>query len=256
MTLYFAPSSPYTAYLPSVTLQTLNGIKERMKDGSLLSSHNSVLALEFLDSSYSLAPIMPMEASEIDTETAALSRGNGGLAAGLIIFFLVLSGILGYFGWRKYKEFIQSNDAPEHESDVSVEIHDDGNVKESRSDDDDGEESYTSSGSESSSRGSIHTNEDTGDDGGSYSESASDTDSDGIFEDDDSIDLEDLSSEYAMYRKNKVPKTKNNIVMNGMAEDASIATGATGLHSEASQRTVKMKNVVLPNILDVDINLR
>ena len=249
MTLYFAQSSPYTALLPSITLQALNGIKERMNDGSLLSSHDSILALEFLDSSYSLAPVVPMDEPAADMKNTQSPRGNGGLAAGLVIFFLVLASILGYFAWIKYKESAQTDDTAEHERNISVSIHDDANSKESISEDSDDDESYTSSDSETSGPGSVNTNEDAGDE--------SDTDSDGIFEDDDSIDPEDLSSAYGnIYKKKKATKTKNNIVINGMADETSVATGATGLHSEASQRTVKMKNVVLPNILDVDINMR
>ena len=258
MTLYFSQSSPYTALLPSVTLQALNAIKDDMDNGALLSSHESVLDLKLLDSSYSLESIVPEARPDSGVANKSSSGGNGGLAAGLVVFFLFL-GIGAFFGWRKYKSMLFGEEL-DREGDHEVDIHDVSDLKASISEDDDDDEdaSYTSNDSESTGGDGTATDDDTNE-GASYSEES--TDSDGIFEDDDSFDPEDINSPgYNVYKKRKqTKKAKNNIVIGGMVDEASIATGATGatgLHSVASQKTVQVKNIVLPNALDVDINMR
>jgi hypothetical protein len=259
MTVYFAQSSPYTALLPSVKLQALHAIKDGMNTGMLLSSHESVLALTFLDSSYSLESIVPVAAPDTSIASKSSSGGNGGLAAGLVIFFVLL-GIGGFLGWRKYKRMLleELDHGEEEQHGVAVDINHDLDLKASTSSEDDEDASYTSNDSETSGGDGTTTDDDTGVEGGSYSEES--TDSDGIFEDDDSFDPEDINSPgYNMYKTKKhAKKSKNNIVIGGVVDEASVvtgATGATGLHSEASLRTVKVKNVVLPNVLDVDINM-
>lgn len=257
MTLYFEQSTPYTALLPAVTLETLNAIKESMDDGALLSSHESILDLKFLDSSYSLESIVPAAAPDSSVVNKSTSSGNGGMAAGIVIFFLLL-GIGAFFGWRKYKSMVMEE--IHQGGDSRNDIDDDLKASTRRSEDeyDDEDESYTSNDSESTS-GDATSDDDTGDEGASYSEES--TDSDGIFEDDDSFDPEDINTPgYDVYKKRKqAKKSKNNIVIGGMMDEASVrtgATGATGFHSIASQKTVQVKNIVLPNDLDVDINMR
>jgi hypothetical protein len=245
--------------LPSVTLQALNAIKDGMDTGIMLSSQESILALTFLDSSYSLESIVPAAAPDTGVASKSSSGNNGGLAAGLVIFFLLL-GIGAFFGWRKYKKmpFEVDHYEQEREDDVAVDINHVSDLKDSTRSEDDEDASYTSNDSETSGGDGTTDDDDTGDEGGSYSEES--TDSDGIFEDDDSFDPEDINSPgYHMYKKKKhAKKSKNNIVIGGVVDEASVATGATGatgLHSAASLRTVKVKNVVLPNVLDVDINM-
>lgn len=237
-----------------------------MENGSLLSSHPSVLALNFVDESYSMSPVIPVATQESNMTSKSASRGNRGLAAGIVFLFLAL-GIVGFFGFRKFKNMQEDDGQIDYDDrEISVDIQGVDNLKDTtRSEEDNDEEdedaSYTSNDSESSGGdGTTTDDDDTGDDGGSYSEES--TDSDGVFEDDDSFDPEDVNSPgYNVYKKKKkqVKKAKNNIVINGMVDEGSVATGATGatgLHSAASQRTVKMKNVVMPSLLDVDINMR
>lgn len=266
VTLYFPPNYSYTALLPSITVQTLNAIKEGMENGSLLSSHESVLSLKFLENSYTLSPIVPGESSNSGASTQkSASGGKGGLAAGLVFMFLFL-GLLAFFGWRRYTKILDQDDGDfEHEGDVVIDVSDGTEPKESlRNDDEDDNEDASSTSSGSTGEDATTTDEDQDEDGESYSESS---DSDGVFEDDDEFDPDDpMSSAYGnMYQKKKkrgCKKAKNNIVIGGVADEGSVATGATGatsatgLHSEASQRTVKMKNIILPNVLDVDLNMR
>ena len=68
MTLYFQETSPHNTFKQAVAIRTLNTIKEAMKNGSLLSSLDSVLSLTFLDISYSLSLITPATLPSIITK--------------------------------------------------------------------------------------------------------------------------------------------------------------------------------------------
>jgi hypothetical protein len=178
-TVYFPPNYAYNSQIPSITLQTLNAIKDAMDNGSLLSSHESVLALKFLDSSYSSEPIVPGGAAA--STTRGSGGGNkGGLAAGLVIMFLFL-GLLGFFGWRKYKKLQEEEDYEPHQREVDFDNDNEVDLKDSMSTNDqvriEEEESYTSDSDSSSDEEGSTTSGNEEEDGESYSNRQTPTES-------------------------------------------------------------------------------
>lgn len=281
VTLYFPPNYSYSTLLSAATLSTLGSIKEGMENGELLETNDKVLALLFLEKSYNLKPIYPGDEMGFTDERSVVSNGgekNYGLVVGIIVMVLILlaccvGGL--YYKRRSDRELAfereqrarlveqlsaktvasansQSRNAREESEDNGTTTSEDDDNGTTTSEDDNGtttsEENSTTSGSKETTTDSDQ--EDTS----SYS-----SDSDAVYEDDD--DDFDATGYGNLYKKKKkrVKKAKNNIVIGGGGDEASVATGATGatgLHSESSQRTVKMKNVVLPSILDVNINMR
>jgi hypothetical protein len=140
----------------------------------------------------------------------------------------------------------EENGTTTSDDDASTSSHGDGTTT---SDDDNG--TTTSDEEESTTSGSKETTTDSDQETSSYS-----SDSEDVYEDDDGFDVEGYGNLYKKKKREK--RAKNNVVMTGGDEQSVMtgATGATGFHSMSSQRTVKMKNVVLPNVLDVNLNMR
>eukprot|EP00804_Cyclotella_cryptica_P014286 CCRYP_018650-RA/>CCRYP_018650-RA protein AED:0.36 eAED:0.36 QI:381/1/1/1/1/1/2/212/618 len=283
VTLYFPPNYSYSTLISAATLSTLGSIKEGMENGELSTASDKILALLFLEKSYNLKPVYPGDEVGFSDARAVETDGgqkNSGLIVGMIFLVLVLMACcIGglYYKRRSDRELAleqehrarladqlsaktipasvhsQSRDDREESEDNGTTTSDDDDNGTTTSDDDNGtttsEENSTTSGSKETTTDSDQ--EDTS----SYS-----SDSDAVYEDDDDDDFDAMGYGNLFKKKKKrVKKAKNNIVIGGGGDEASVATGATGatgLHSESSQRTVKMKNVVLPSVLDVNINMR
>jgi len=272
LTLYFPPTYSLTSLLSSTTLTTLKSIQEGMEKGTLKESHHGILDLTFLDGSFSLTPILPGDKS-VDSSSTEGSKGNGGLVAGIVIPLLLVLCLGVLLGWRTHqaKKSALNEEELDMEEDVYTSpktwVASNGDQEEDVHDDAD-DHSTTSSGSSSTGgEGTATDEEEEYNDDGTSSYSSQDSEEIYVDDEDDDFDQErDLNSMYGnkspygssskkKERQQKRKKPNTNIVIGGGDEMsvATGATGATGMHSVASERTVKMKNIVLPSI---DINMR
>eukprot|EP01082_Thalassiosira_pseudonana_P014214 g12971.t1 g12971 contig7:574704-576584(-) len=287
LTLFFPPNYSYSTLLSAATLTTLRAIQDGMESGKLAKlGHPAILYLLFLESSYSLKPILPGSGDKA-VPMSVEKGGSGGLVAGIVIPLLLVLCCAGGFFVRKRRmaKNKEEEEAIEEEEDVYVSPktwvanggnhhEDDGDNGTTTSDDDNQSTTSGSSSTEGSttSGSKEYTTTDSDNDDGTSSYSSQDSEE--IYVDDDQFDSElDLNydrrnssgSNNNPYNKKKTlnkrgrqqkrKKPNTNIVIGGGDEMsvATGATGATGMHSVASERTVKMKNIVLPNI---DINMR
>jgi len=219
-----------------------------------------------------LTPILPGDKS-VDSSSTEGSKGNGGLVAGIVIPLLLVLCLGVLLGWRTHqaKKSALNEEELDMEEDVytspKTSVASNGDQEEDVHDDAD-DHSTTSSGSSSTGgEGTATDEEEEYNDDGTSSYSSQDSEEIYVDDEDDDFDQErDLNSMYGnkspygssskkKERQQKRKKPNTNIVIGGGDEMsvATGATGATGMHSVASERTVKMKNIVLPNI---DINMR
>jgi len=288
VTLYFPPNYSYPTVLTAATLQILRAIKEGMESGGVLEkSSDKILSLLFLDKSYNLKPIYPGEVVGGDPgDTAAGNRGidtngggksNAGLIVGMILLILILIGLAvgGYYYKTKQDEKFALSEQQRREAEAlaaktasaSSSRHGRGSSRNRRhavleeedndghttSESEDEEDTTTDDGTTTSDDGTT-----TSDDGTTTSDSESSTTSNSktttSSDSDDSDDDSFSNFNYHMYKKKKaqkrVKRIKNNIVYTGN-DDASVMTGATGMHSLSSVRTAKAKNMS-----GVNINMR
>jgi len=96
LTLYFPPNYSIRTLVQGAHLTTLNTLREGMAYGSLTkrSNHPDIVKLKFLDSSYSLSPIIPPGLEVMDNTADGVKEPDmanvGGLVAGILIPLLLL----------------------------------------------------------------------------------------------------------------------------------------------------------------------
>mmetsp|Transcript_8399 Transcript_8399/g.17565 ORF Transcript_8399/g.17565 Transcript_8399/m.17565 type:complete len:718 (+) Transcript_8399:208-2361(+) len=132
LTVYFPPSSSASSLLSATTLTTLKSIHQGMSDGSLAQmSHPAILQLVFLESSYSLTPILPEEWGPRSKGDSGIKGSDGSskkgviAAAVLVPLILLLCCAAGFLWWRRQQEKREEND-----DDIDAEFTD-GDVEES-----------------------------------------------------------------------------------------------------------------------------
>jgi hypothetical protein len=296
VTLYFPPNYSYPTVLDGATLQILRAIKEGMESEELQKSSDKIISLLFLDKSYGLKPVFPGEEVKGDEARSVEppkndtgGKSNAGLIVGMMFLIIIILGFAagGLYYKRKRDEELaieeQRRRRAEELNAKTLQGHrrrPSGHSSNSRLhavfESNDGDDGTTTSddgdGTTTSDDGDGTTTSDDGDgtttsdDGDGTTTSDEDSTTSGSKEtttdssDSESDSASDCGPYGNMYRakKQRAKKVKSNIVYTG-GDDTSVrtgATGATGLHSVSSQRTVKMKNVVLPDVLGVNINMR
>eukprot|EP00985_Skeletonema_marinoi_P024550 scaffold17139_cov132-Skeletonema_marinoi.AAC.8 len=109
MTVYFPESFDFKNLVTGAQLTALNTIKEGMEFGTIAEmAHPAILDLTFLESSYSLRPIIPGEnvpqAVAPETKDAGGGGGNVGLIVGIICVLVVFVIIAGCFFRYRLKQ--------------------------------------------------------------------------------------------------------------------------------------------------------
>mmetsp|Transcript_42512 Transcript_42512/g.89247 ORF Transcript_42512/g.89247 Transcript_42512/m.89247 type:complete len:912 (+) Transcript_42512:46-2781(+) len=108
LTLYFPPNYSIRTLVQGAHLKTLNALRDDMSQGLLVSrvDHPGILKLNFLDSSYSLSPIIP---SELEPEAEPQNnvgiqeeegKSNVGVLVAAILIPLLLLCCCGFCFWR------------------------------------------------------------------------------------------------------------------------------------------------------------
>ena len=287
VTLYFPPNYSYPTQLTAANLQILRAIKEGMENDELLTSHENILSLLFLDKSYGLEPVYPgqevgvLDPTKGNTPSKDGGKSNTGLIVGMVFLILIILALTS--GGLYYKKTRDEELAREEERRIAMEelnakirsssFHSGSSRSGNRSGNHRRREAMES---EEEEEGSTTTDDDgsttddgtttSGDDGtttsGDDGTTTSDDDSTTSSSKNTTTDSSDSESESEMAylafgKKKKQPprakRVKSNIVYSG-GDEASVMTGATGFHSVSSQRTVKAKNVNIPG--GVNINMR
>lgn len=280
VTLFFPPNYSYATVLTAAHLQVLRAIKDDIESGELQKSSDKILSLLFLDNSYSLTPIYQGEVDKdrsnvVDPPTVGSDKSNIGLIVGIVILILVILGLTAgglYYKRKRDKELAvmrQQREAEEQNTKaVRASAYSSSSRRRTGVEGDDGSTtSGDGDGSTTSGDGSTTSGDDDHTTSGYGTTTSDDEDSTTSGSKETTTDSSDSESDSAsdgpygnMYgkKKQRAKRIKNNLIYSG-GDEASVmtgATGATGFHSMSSQRTVKMKNVVMPNVLGVDINMK
>mmetsp|Transcript_9307 Transcript_9307/g.19581 ORF Transcript_9307/g.19581 Transcript_9307/m.19581 type:complete len:795 (-) Transcript_9307:130-2514(-) len=111
VTIYFPPNRPASTLLSATTLTTLRSIQDGMNSQALAKmSHPAILQLTFLESSYTLVPVIPASWGLTENNQVVKSRNAnanaGAIAAGVLIPLLLFCCCAagGFVWWRRQQD--------------------------------------------------------------------------------------------------------------------------------------------------------